>query len=142
MAQDMMTFQETRQWAMLRAIEWAEWPIFVAQPLVPLLLLWISWWKIVIGLWVVDLLWNTFNEKWVNVSLADFGCYFVKLKWLSSVGMAIYFYANDMLLYAVVSLLWPLITLVLMLLVPSRTMIGRVESLFLQKIGVYPDPFD
>jgi len=35
----MPTETEVRQWALLRALEWSEWPLFASQPLVPVLFL-------------------------------------------------------------------------------------------------------
>lgn len=51
---DFSTFteEEYERWSHLRACEWGEWPLFIIQPVAPVLLLLFQWWQLAI---VIDL---------------------------------------------------------------------------------------
>jgi hypothetical protein len=67
----------------LRAVEWQEWPAFVAQPIVPILYLYHPWWKILLSVIVLNLLWSTVRTHVISLPLAIVGMLFVRLKWVA-----------------------------------------------------------
>ena len=142
MDQSGYTEEEIQQWAMLRALEWGKWPLFVTQPIMPVLLLLFKWWILVLGVVIANLLWGAVRYKFVSVPLAYYGCLFVRLKWLSALAMGLYFYLNDNNLNAIIAVLWPLITLILSAVQLSPILYGRLERTFLVRLGVLPSELD
>src|SRR5216684_3827090 len=65
----------------MRAVEWQVWPAFVAQPIVPILYLYYSWWKVLVGVIVLNLLWSAVRTHVISLPLAILGMLFVRLKW-------------------------------------------------------------
>ena len=53
---------ENLRWALLRAIEWKHWPLFLSQPIVPVLLYFYPW------PWVIGLVFVATFVWWLMVS--------------------------------------------------------------------------
>ena len=73
----------------LRAIEWGKWPLFVTQPLVPVLFLFFTWWKVIIWVMVFSWLWTLIRYKFVSLTLANAGAILVTIKWPIAILMGI-----------------------------------------------------
>lgn len=129
------SFEENSQWCQLRAVEWGKLPLFLSQPFAPILLLYITFWKLIISILLLSYLWNLLRYKFVSVILADFTVILVKLKWPVSIGFGVYFFINKLYLLALLSAFWPFIT---MLLIPltGTTQVGIIERIFADKIGL------
>jgi len=126
--------QENLTWAWLRAVEWGRWPIFLSQPIAPLLLLFFSWPAVVIGTILLNLLWAGFvRYRVVNVKAAYYGVIMVRLKWLICPIVAIYLYSGGQLVGAALALLWPLLIFVIGA-VPT-TQIGKIQNMFMSQLG-------
>jgi hypothetical protein len=79
------------RWSWLRAVEWIQWPLFMSQPVVPVLLYFYRWPVVVGGVVVITFLWRAVIVPfWVAPSLADVGVLFVKLKFITAPLMALY----------------------------------------------------
>lgn len=129
------SFQENSRWCQLRAIEWGKLPLFLSQPLAPILLLYITWWKLIISILLLSYLWNLARYKFVSVIFADFTATLVKLKWPTSIGFGVYFFINQLYLLALLSTLWPLISMLLIPLTgPAKFRI--IEKIFAHKLGL------
>ena len=126
--------EENFRWCLLRGTEWGAWPLFVTQPIVPILLLYFHWWYIIFTLVALTWIWALIRYKFVSVILARYGAYFVFSKWFVSIGMAIYFLTKEQYFFAVFSGFYPLILLVIMFLVPP-TKIGVLQNMFMNKLG-------
>ena len=126
--------EEIMRWCWLRGIEWGRWPLFVAQPIVPVPFIFFSWWKITIAVVVLTWLWTLIRYRYVSISLADLGYLIAHLKWPLSVGVGIYFLAKGHYLLAALSIFWPIITLILQLITP-RIQIGKMQERFLNELG-------
>lgn len=127
------SFQENSRWCQLRAIEWGKLPLFLSQPLAPILLLYITWWKLIISILLLSYLWNLARYKFVSVIFADFTATLVKLKWPTSIGFGVYFFINQLYLLALLSTLWPLISMLLIPLTgPAKFRI--IEKIFAHKL--------
>jgi len=98
----------------------------------------LKWWVVIVGVVVTNLLWSVLRHRYVSAGLANFGCLFAKLKWISSPGVAIYFYVHDNIPLALLALFWPLVTTLLTFtnLIPAR--LGLIERKLLIDIGAWP----
>src|SRR4029450_9215815 len=67
---------ELQRWLHLRAIEWAAWPAFVTQPVIPILFIFFPVLS-VIGILIADFIWRFIRYSFVSPSLADAGGAFV-----------------------------------------------------------------
>ena len=75
--------QENQRWAWLRAIEWIQWPLFISQPVVPVLLYFFEWRCVVLLLILVTFVWRMIVvPARVSVAIADLGPFLVLLKFL------------------------------------------------------------
>lgn len=125
---------ENLRWCWLRAVEWGNWPLFIAQPIIPILFLFFPWWQIVIAIVILTWLWAFIRYKYINITLADLGPLFVHLKWPISVGIGIYFLIKHNYFLAVISAFWPLITLLILHFSPP-TQIGKLQKIFMARLG-------
>jgi hypothetical protein len=128
------TDDENLRWCWLRAVEWGQWPLFTAQLVAPILLLFILWWKVAVGIVILTWLWALIRYRYVNIILAGFGPYITIFKWPVSVGIGIYFLVKGDYLLAAISGFWPVITLLLMALTPT-TKIGVIQNALMKKLG-------
>ncbi len=122
------------RWSLLRAIEWGRWPIFLSQPIVPVLLLSLDWKVVVVGVIVTNLLWAIFiRYRWVSVAAACWGAVVVKVKWVVCPAAAAYLFTRGDKIGAAISLLWPLLIFIVGA-VPT-TQVGRIQNLFMARLG-------
>jgi hypothetical protein len=78
------TRAEVARYCHLRAIEWASWPAFLAQPVIPLAYLFgCKWWTVLIAAALATFAWAQICLPLVNIRAANVGVYFVWLKWLT-----------------------------------------------------------
>jgi hypothetical protein len=101
---------ENLRWALLRAVEWKHWPLFLSQPVVPVLLYFYPWlW--VIGLVVIAtfLWWFIVAPQFTPSTAIDLAIYFVHLRFVSSPLMAYWIWQSDRPWIAVLALLWPFV---------------------------------
>ena len=129
---DDYSFEDNRRFCMLRAMEWARLPLFISQPIAPLLLLFYDWWRIIAVIMLLSYLWIIIRDKFISIPIAVFSMYFVKLKWPSSLIMFIYFLIKGNIFLGLFSLFWPFISLLLIFLTgPAK--LGHIERLFVEK---------
>jgi hypothetical protein len=141
------------RWSWLRAVEWIQWPLFMSQPVVPVLLYFYRWPVVVGGVVVITFLWRAVIVPfWVAPNLADVGVLFVRLKYITAPLMAYLLWQRGETLIAVVALLWPLIgpiaqwvtapLLALLSLTPlgKASQIGPVQARLLNALGWQPRP--
>ena len=122
------------RWCSLRAIEWGEWPLFLAQPIVPALLAFVPWWQPVVAVVLLTWLWYPVKSRFISVTALRLAVFAVHLKWPISIGMAIFFVVSGRYWTAVLAGLWPIATAVLMLLTPpSET--RELERLLLARLA-------
>jgi hypothetical protein len=124
--------EENLRWSLLRAIEWGIWPAFLSGPVVPLLLPFFEWWKI-IGV-VVILTWSFMRYKYINVAMASLGVYFVFLRWIVCPLAAIYLVIQHNYILAILAIFWPMLAGFLGIFV-GGTKIGTIQKMFMNKLG-------
>ena len=136
------------RWCLLRAMEWIRWPYFISQPLAPVMLLFWPWQTVVVTVLVSNLLWFCLvRPTLISLPMAQFGVYFVRLKWLVCPLMGIYFFFRGQTANALIALLWPVLMIVvpsipvinvLALLVLPPGSIGPVQRRFMTALGYVP----
>jgi hypothetical protein len=98
---------ENVRWSWLRAAEWVGWPLFLSQPVVPVLLYFYHWPVVVGAVFVITFLWRAVVVPfWVAPNLANAGALFVKLKFIAAPGMAYLLWQRDEALTAAIALFW------------------------------------
>ena len=125
------TGPEMQRWLHLRAIEWAGWPSFITQPIVPVLLIFLAWFWIIAGLFTLNVIWAAVRCSFVSPRLAQLAVYFVILKWPASLGSAIYLFISGRYVIGIVALLWPFLSGLVG--IPGK--VGVVETILAYKVG-------
>lgn len=143
---------ENVRWAWLRANEWVNWPLFLSQPIIPVLLYFVDWPILLGAIVVITFFWRTIIVPfWVAPALADAGALLVKLRFLTAPVMAYLLWRRGDTPIAVAAGLWPLlgVTVALTVLAIPEAMIsftrlgkasqfGPVQARFLRAIGLQP----
>lgn len=126
--------EDNLRWCWLRAVEWGRWPIFLSQPIAPVLLLWFTWTYVVPGTIVLNVVWALFMRyRFVSVAAADAGALFVLLKWISWPVSAALLFMWHRQPEAWIAALWP--ALIFFLGVFPTTRIGRIQIMFMRALG-------
>jgi len=126
--------EENLRWSWLRAVEWGIWPAFLSGPVVPLLLPFFEWWKVIGVVAILTVLWAFIRYKYINLAMARLGVYFVLLKWIACPVAAIYLVIQHNYILAVLSLVWPAFASFLGVFV-GGTQIGVIQKMFMNKLG-------
>jgi hypothetical protein len=139
---------EIQQWLHLRAIEWCAWPVFLSQPLVPVLLIFYRVVPVLLAVVVAEILWRFVRYSLVSPRLASMGANFVIiLKWQCAIGAAIYLAIHGAYGLAILAFAWPFVAsaaslpgTLLWALAGRRTWVGAAELALAKRIGyVSPD---
>jgi hypothetical protein len=134
---------ELQRWLHLRAIEWCAWPVFLSQPLVPLLLLIFSPFAVLLGVVIAEFIWRFIRYSFVSPRLVNVGATFVIfLKWPCAIAAAIYLLVEHRYGVAVLAILWPLIASIasvpatmIAALFGRHTQVGLVELELAKRVG-------
>ncbi len=98
------------------------------------MLVFLSWKVVVPTFFALNVLWAILmTRRHVSVNAAFLGAVLVRLKWLVCPGAALYLYLKGSKAIAALALLWPFVVL-LIGIIPT-TQIGRIERMFLAKLG-------
>lgn len=129
------TDEENLKWSWLRSIEWGAFPVYLTQPIIPVLIFFIDW-KIVIGfIIVINWLWNFVKYKYLNLSISTSVVFFVTfLKWISSLGFGIYFFIQKDYFLCLLCGLYPLWSGIIGRLNISPK-IGIIQQKIMNKLG-------
>lgn len=137
------------QWAFLRASEWRLWPLFVFQPVVPILLWFYPFFQVILTIILITFGWwfyiaSTFTP---NTSI-DTAVYYTKLKLLTSPVAAFAIWSNEHPFVAALALAWPFfgnIIVLWLLMVPMAVFentkkgraarIGAIHKRMMIKLG-------
>ena len=125
--------EEKSRWCWLRAIEWSEWPLFITQPVIPVLLAFVPWWQPIVGVLVLSWLWPLAKTRFISVTGLRVGVYLVLLKWPVSIGMAIYLAISGRYCTAALAGLWPLAAAILQLLTPPSE-VPRIQTALVARL--------
>lgn len=126
------TSEEILRLAWLRAIEWLSWPAFISQPILPVLYLLWPWYYVLAWVALANLMWRSVRYKFVNYTLANVACLYVRLKWPVMLVFSIYFFVHREYLLAVLTIATPLVAMVMITL--STGMVGVVQRIFVEEL--------
>jgi hypothetical protein len=103
---------ETQLWLHLRALEWANWPVFLSAIFVPPLFYFWPFPAVIIGFLIISFLWVPIRFTFVSPSLASIACIAVqKLKWIVGIGSGTtIIFLQQRYIVGVVALLWPFLS--------------------------------
>lgn len=118
----------------LRAAEWGKWPIFVSQPVVPLLYLKFPWVWVLSAIVILNVVWSPFRDRLANVQVATAGAFFARLKWITIPVSAFLAVRNEAYVVCVLSLLTPIVVPLVGMLTPFRE-VGQLQREFLRQLG-------
>jgi hypothetical protein len=110
------TEDEIQRYVQLRAIEWSSWVSFVAMGLSTPLLLLTNPVLLVLGIVILNIIWSIIFARSPNISLANAGVFLNKLKWLTAPLTAVIFIFQHNPKFAVLSVFWPIIVMLVGLL--------------------------
>src|SRR5713226_4638561 len=87
--------EDNLRWSWLRSVEWGRWPLFLSQPIAPILLIWWPWHVVVVAAFVANFVWagfvrNLFVSRW----LATLGMYVVAARWITWPSSVIYLFVS------------------------------------------------
>jgi hypothetical protein len=98
---------ENLRWAWLRATEWQEWPLFISQPVIPVLLYVYPWWCVIVSLAGVTFAWRLLiAPRFTPWPAIDNAAYFVMLWLVMSPLMAYLIWQNGHPWVAALALFW------------------------------------
>ena len=134
------TDQENLRWSLLRAIEWGVWRAFLSGPVGPFLLLFMAWWKLVLLVGALTIVWAFVRYRFVNLFGAWLGCLWRQLSFVAvPVAVWLLVLRRDYLL-ACLALGWPFCTALFGLIV-GGTQVGRIQEMFMRKLGYSKSDF-
>jgi hypothetical protein len=100
--------EENTRWSWLRAVEWIEWPLFLSQPVVPVLLYFYPWQWVLGVTALIGLLWRLLVvPSFISTELAYLGPLFVVLKYVTAPVIAFLLWRQNEPWIAALALLWP-----------------------------------
>lgn len=130
------TDDQKLKWSWLRSVEWGIWPLFITQPIVPILFIFFEWWHVIIAVIILTWLWAFIRYQFISLTLAWYGAYFVTIRWIVSIIVGLYFLSEKNLFLAIISGLYPMIIMVLKFFVPT-TQVGILQDMFMDKLDKY-----
>ncbi len=113
------TRNENEVYFKARAAEWAHFPLFASQIIVPALMLFLPWWVVIVCIAVLDLLWALFREKNVSASIAHVFWTVNKFKFPVFIAFGVYYIWKSRWIEAGISFLWPFFAFVLAFIGPK-----------------------
>lgn len=130
------TFEENVRWCFLRATEWDAYPIFLSQPIAPILFVFFPWYWVILAIVVLNWAWQPLRYKCVNLTVANIACLLVTFpKYPIGVGVGIYLWTRGQHLPAVLSTFWPFVAGFLFLTAGPPGNLERMQKLFMDKLG-------
>lgn len=121
-------------WCWLRSVEWGRWPIFLSQPIAPVLLIWWPWQGVIVSAFIANLIWARFiRYRGVSTAMASGGVLFVAARWITWPASSAYLFYHHMLPEAWVAVGWPL--LIFPIGAFPRPEVGRIQSMFIERLG-------
>ena len=129
------SLEENSRVALLRGIEWGNWPLFLSQSVAPLLLLALPWATVLVSVVVGNVLWAFIRYRFISVVAVNLGLYIVQLKWVICPGAAAYLYFHNQTTSAILALFWPLLVIIIPG-IPVKA--GVLQAMVMQQFGYRP----
>jgi hypothetical protein len=133
--------EENLRFSYLRAIEWANWPVWLSRVAVPVLLIWQPWYAVVGALFIGNLIWVlVVRYNVVSVTAAYVGVFFMMTRWVTWPASTIVLFVQGRSPECWVALAWPLLLWTPGLILPAH--IGLIQALFMQALGYERPKFE
>ncbi len=129
------TDEENMKWALLRAIEWGNWPLFLSQSIAPAFFIFFPWWKVALVFAWLNWLWSFLRYKYINIPLSDLGCWAAKLKWITIPGTVILLLMKHEYFKSFFCLIWPVLVVPLGFFSSGGFQIGILQKKIMNKFG-------
>ncbi|MBZ5555342.1 MAG: tetratricopeptide repeat protein [Acidobacteriia bacterium] len=126
--------EENHLWLFARAIEWADWPLFALQSVAPFLLLVLPVYVVIVAIVCLNCLWWLIRYRTMSLLLVDLGVILIRIKWICCIGLSVYDLMRGWYATAVITALWPVLTFLIGLVLPSKADYGRLRDLILRDL--------
>jgi hypothetical protein len=131
------TREEIYVFVIQRSLEWANWPLYISLSVFPVLLIYIPWWQLLMGVFVLNWIWRLVRCRYQSIGLAMLGAFSIPLRWPISIIMAIYFFITKSYFLSFLSVFWPILVFFLLgfVFVPSSSSdLMLIQKKFYEKI--------
>lgn len=128
------TDEQNELWCRLRVIEWSQLPLYSSQIIVPILLCYYDWWKVILVVFILNWLWIPMRYRYFNIAILSITPYITRLKWLVSIVASIVLIIKEEYFLSIISITYPFIVIILSVFrIPFY--IGRAQNILMKKIG-------
>ena len=121
------------KWTLLRAIEWARFPLFATQPIIPILIIFYPWKWVAIGIYLATWAWMPVRGSFISLSISQAAATFSHVKFLTCLGAGVFFVLEERWIEAVVATFWPLFAVMFSSLTPSAQY-GVLQTAFASEL--------
>jgi len=129
--------EENLRWCWLRAVEWGRLPLFLSQLFAPPLLLFVPWYYVVPGFFLLNLMWAGIRYKFINIGISESAAHAMLLKWPVTIGCAGYLLWQGQIGTGLLALFWLPAAGVLGIVTPVD--IGRIQAVMMRQLGLQPE---
>ena len=99
--------EDNVRWSWLRAAEWRALPVYLSQPILPILLVFFPWYYVVPAILAAGVAWTPFRQRLVNVKVSSIsGLFITILKWPATLAGTVMLTMQGEYLLAAVAVVW------------------------------------
>jgi hypothetical protein len=125
--------EQNLRWCWLRAVEWGRWPIFLSQPVAPVLLIWWPWREVILAVFFANCTWAIcVRNHFVSRRMANLGVYVVAARWITWPTSVIYLFFEHRKPEDWIALAWPI--LIFAIGAPTPTRVGLIQAAFMRRL--------
>lgn len=92
--------------------EWANFPLYSTEMLVPPLMFFIRWYYILPVIYLLNVLWGFFSDKFLNLKIAHFVYIVNRFRWIVFVVCGVFYISKGMYVESLLSFIYPFITVI------------------------------
>ena len=120
-----------------RAVEWLAFPMLLGQTLLPILYAIFPWQWMLLCFVASLVVWPFVRLRLANFKIATVGALIGKPKWFVAVGMAIYFYTQNEIFLAILSICTPLVmgALLMPYAAGQAILVIELQGIFMEQMG-------
>jgi hypothetical protein len=125
------TDEEVRSLLYLRAVEWSAWPAFISQLAVPILVIFYTWYYVLLIVYGIGIVWCLLRYQIALFILAfRVSQIVVWLKWPITLAVSIYLLLQGQYIAGFISLIYPFLSGIMG--IPGK--VGVIQSIFAKQI--------
>lgn len=123
------------QYCWARAVEWRMLPAFVAQPILPILYLFLPWQSVLLWVFAANFIWYlAFCTAAISLPVAAAAMVWTKMKWFSLVGVGGYLLCTHQWVISLLTLFTPIVAAVIGQ-ITVRRQIDLIQEFFMLQLG-------